>query len=174
MVDMLVSPLKEHYDMKTKLPFRSWYYFRIGYAQYFAFILALGNMLTLTYYLVLTNDPSFKTIFPSFSIYVVISSSIGVPLLMLVGYAHMKRSHAFTSEQDITVESNPYSYKLAPGIQRECMAPLYLELLRLGRKSLSEEKLTDAELDRLQELENKLDLLAKGESLPKSTEFKNK
>lgn len=160
--------------MKTKLPFRSWYYFRIGYAQYFAFILALGNMLTLTYYLVLTNDPSFKTIFPTFSIYVIISSIVGIPLLILVGFVHMKRSHAFTSEQDIAVESNPYSYKLSPGIHKECMAPLYLELLRLGRKSLSDEKLTDDELNRLQELEKKLDLLSKGGSLPKSKEFTNK
>jgi hypothetical protein len=156
--------------MKKKLPFRSWYYFRIGYAQYFAFVLALGNMLTLTYYLVLTNEPSFKTLFPSFSIYVIVSSVVGVPLLMLVGYAHMKRSHAFTSEQDITVESNPYSYKLAPGIMREVMAPLYLELLKLGRKSLSDEKLTDDEANRLQELEKKLDLLVEGKSLPKESE----
>lgn len=174
MVDMLVIHPKEHCDMKKKLPFRSWYYFRIGYAQYFAFILALGNMFTITYYLVITNDPSFKIVFPSFSIYVIISSIIGIPLLMLVGYAHMKRSHAFSSEMDVTVESNPYSYKLAPGIMRECIAPLYLELLRLGRKSLSDEKLTDDELGRLQELEKKLDLLVKGGSLPKSKEFKNK
>lgn len=174
MVDTWVILQEELYNMKKKLPFRSWYYFRIGYAQYFAFVLALANMFTLTYYLVITNDPSFKIIFPSFSIYVMVSSIIGVPLLMLVGYAHMKRSHAFTSEQDISVESNPYSYKLAPGITRECMAPLYLELLKLGRKSLSDEKLTDDELNELQQLEKKLDLLAKGESLPKSTEFKNK
>ena len=171
---MLVLHLKVHYNMKKKLPFRSWYYFRIGYAQYFAFILALGNMFTITYYLVITNDPSFKTIFPSFSIYVLLSSIVGIPLLMLVGFAHMKRSHAFTSEQDITVESNPYSYKLAPGIQRECIAPLYLELLRLGRKSLSDEKLTDVELIKLQDLEKKLELIVNGGSLPKSTEFKNK
>lgn len=169
---MLVSLQRVHYNMKKKLPFRSWYYFRIGYAQYFAFILALGNMFTITYYLVITNDPSFKTIFPSFSMYVIISSIIGIPLLMLVGYAHMKRSHAFTSEQDITVESNPYSYKLSPGIMREILAPLYLELLKLGRKSLSDEKLTDDELDRLQKLEKKLDLIVKGGSLPKSSENK--
>lgn len=174
MGDTSVHLQEELCNMKKKLPFRSWYYFRIGYAQYFAFILALGNMLTLTYYLVLTNEPSFKTIFPSFSIYVLVSSVIGVPLLMLVGYAHMKRSHAFTSEQDITVESNPYSYKLAPGISRECMAPLYLELLRLGRKSLSDEKLTDDELNRLRELEKKLDLIAKGNSLPKPEGVQNK
>ena len=97
----------------------------------------------------------------------IISSIIGVPLLILVGYAHMKRSHAFTSEMDISVESNPYSYKLTPGIQKECMAPLYLELLVLGRKSLSDEKLTEDELKKLQELEQKLDLIAKGGSLPR-------
>lgn len=156
-----------HFKMKKNLPFRSWYYFRIGYAQYFAFILALGNMFTITYYLVITNDASLKIIFPNFTTYMIISSIIGVPLLILVGYAHMKRSHAFTSEMDISVESNPYSYKLTPGIQKECMAPLYLELLVLGRKSLSDEKLTEDELKKLQELEQKLDLIAKGGSLPR-------
>jgi hypothetical protein len=79
----------------------------------------------------------------------------------------MKRSSAYSSEQDITVESNPYSYRLNPGIQRECIAPLYLELLRLGRKSLSDERVTEEELKRIQELESKLTIVARGGSLPR-------
>ncbi|MDE1726150.1 MAG: hypothetical protein KGH89_02660 [Thaumarchaeota archaeon] len=151
--------------MKKKLPFRAWYYFRVGYVQYFTFILALANMFTITYYLVITHDPSLKIVFPSFSAYVVISTLIGIPLLVLVGFVHLKRSHAFTSEMDISVESNPYNYKLYPGILRECMAPLYLELLILGRKSLSDEKMTEEEIEKLEILQKKLDFISQGGSL---------
>lgn len=153
--------------MKKKLPFRAWYYFRVGYTQYFAFILALANMLTLTYFFVVTSDPSLKLIFPSFSAYVIISTMIGVPLLIVVGFVHLKRSHAYTSEMDVAVESNPYTYKLAPGIIKECLAPLYLELLVLGRKSISGEPLTMEESKKLKDLQKKLDFISKGKSLLK-------
>jgi hypothetical protein len=156
---------RAYFKMKKKLVFRSWSYFRVGYAQYFAFILAMLNMLTTTYYLAIKDDPTINTIFPNFSIYVIISSVIGVPLLVIVGYLHMKKSPAFSADQDILWESFPYSYKLPPGIQKECIAPLYLELLRLGRKSLSNEKLTSEELKQLQIFENKLELIAKGGSI---------
>lgn len=151
--------------MKKKLPFRAWYYFRVGYTQYFAFILALANMLTVTYYFVVTSEPSLKLVFPSFSIYVIISTMIGIPLLSVVGFVHLRRSHAFISEMDVSVESNPYTYKLAPGILKECLAPLYLELLVLGRKSIAGETLTIDESKKLEELQRKLDFIIKGGSL---------
>lgn len=77
----------------------------------------------------------------------------------------MKKLPAFSADQDILWESNPYSYKLNPGIQKECIAPLYLKLLQLGQKSISNEKLTPEELKQLQMLENKLDLISKGGSM---------
>lgn len=165
MVVLLVVHLREQFEMKKKLPFRAWYYFRIGYTQYFTFILALANMLTVTYYFVVTSEPSLKLVFPSFSAYVVISTLIGMPLLSIVGFVHLKRSHAFTSEMDVSVESNPYTYKLAPGILRECLAPLYLELLMLGRKSIAGDVLTTEELKKLEDLQKKLDFIIKGGSL---------
>lgn len=165
---------KVHYNMiapslKKKLPFRAWYYFRTGYSQYFAFILALGNMYTLTYYLAISNNAALQAVFPNFYTYAIILTVVGFPLLAVIGYYHMKRSRAFSSEMDVTVESNPYSYKLSPGIQIECMAPLYLELLRLGRKSISGEPITDEEQRKLRELESKLSTIANGGSLPVKT-----
>lgn len=154
--------------LKKKLPFRAWYYFRTGYSQYFAFTLALINMYTLTYYLAISDNPTLKAIFPNFYIYAIVFTAIGFPLLALVGYSHIKRTRAFSSEMDITIESNPFSYKLYPGIQKECVAPLYLELLRLGRKSLSGETVTEEELKKLKELESKLSIISSGESLPMS------
>jgi hypothetical protein len=153
-------------SLKKRLPFRAWYYFRTGYSQYFAFLLALGNMYTLTYYLAISNNATLQSVFPNFYLYAIVLTVVGFPLLALIGYYHMKRSRAFSSEMDVSVESNPYSYKLSPGIQRECMAPLYLELLRLGRKSISGEPITEEEQRKLHELERKLSTIANGGSLP--------
>ena len=154
-----------HYKMRKNLIFRAWYYFRTGLSQYFSFVIALGNMFTITYYLLIDNITSFDTIFPSFSSYVIITSIIGIPLLTIIGLVHMKKSHAFKSESNIAHESLPYNYKLMPGIHKECLAPLYLELLRLGRKSLLNEKIDEQEIKKIEEIESKLDFLAKGNSL---------
>lgn len=108
---------------------------------------------------------SLDIIFPSFSIYVIISSIVGIPLLVVIGFFHIKKSHAYRSEADITTESNPYFYKLLPGIQSECVAPLFLELLQLGRKSLNNEPITDDEQKKLINLEKKLELISQGKML---------
>ena len=121
--------------MKKSLMFRSWYYFRAGYSQYFGFILAMMNMLTLTYYLALDNNDIFSLIFPSFSSYVIISSMVGIPLLIIIGFLHMRRSRGYSSETEIVNESIPYNYKLPPGIHKEILAPLLLQLLIFSRKS---------------------------------------
>ena len=130
-------------------------------------------MFTITYYLILDNISSLDVIFPSFSSYVIISSIIGIPSLVILGFVHIKKSHAYKSEADITTESHPYNYKLLPGIHSECLAHLYLELLRLGRKSLSNEKLIDNEINKLHELETKLELISKGGSLTIPEKFDN-
>ena len=88
--------------------FRSWYYFRMGWGTYFAFIFAAINTLVVTYYLAIERVPALLTIFPNFLQYILIISAIGVPLLIIVGYIHYKRTLAFKSEIDIVVESNPY------------------------------------------------------------------
>ena len=94
--------------MKNNLGFRGWFYFRHGFMTYFAFILAAINTLTVTYFLAVDNYPVLKIIFPSFETYVIVVVSIGIPLLVLVGYAHFKRTKAFRSEIDVYLESNPY------------------------------------------------------------------
>ena len=93
---------------KNSVPFRAWYYFRMGWSTYFAFILAAINTLTVTYFLAIDNYPSLKLVFPSFEIYILIIVSIGIPILIVIGYAHFKRTQAFKSEIDVMIESNPY------------------------------------------------------------------
>lgn len=147
--------------MKKSIPFRSWYYFRTGYSSYFSFILALANMFTLTYYLSVEKNSALEIIFPSFTAYVIISSVVVIPLVALLGYIHMRRSKAFFSEAQITNESNPYNYKLPPGISQEIIAPLLLQLLVFTRKSNLKENLTPDEESQFKELSDKLDKLNK-------------
>jgi hypothetical protein len=154
-----------------KVPFRSWFYFQTGYSQYFTFTIAVINMLTTTYYLAINQNEIIGKIFPTFSTYVVISSTIGIPLLVFLGYLHMRRSHIYKSQQDILVESNPYNYYLLPGIQKEVMAPLFHELLELGRKSISNEGITEEQSKRLDDLIQKLKSLSSGESLEMPKKF---
>lgn len=167
----MVNRQREHCEMKKNLPFRAWFYFRTGLSQYFSFVIALGNMFTITYYLLIDNLSFFDSVFPSFSSYVITSSIIGIPLLTVLGFIHMKKSHAYKSEADIVHESLPYNYKLMPGIHKECLAPLYLELLRLGKKSLTDEKISDEEIKEIEILEAKLEMLSKGGSLTEPTKF---
>ena len=87
--------------MTDNVLFRSWYYFRMGWSTYFAFILAAINTLTVTYFLAIDNYPSLKSVFPSFEVYIVIIVTIGIPLLVAIGYAHFKRTQAFKSEIDV-------------------------------------------------------------------------
>ena len=92
----------------TNLGFRSWYYFRMGWSTYFAFLFAAINTLTVTYYLAIERIPELTSIFPSFLQYVLIITGIGIPILICVGYIHYKRTKAFKSEVDVILESNPY------------------------------------------------------------------
>lgn len=157
--------------MKKKLHFRSWFYFRTGYTQYFAFVLAIANMLTTTYYLAIVKNPLLGNIFTSFSIYIIIFSVIGIPLLTIIGFIHMRRSFVYSSEQDILQESWPYNYYLLPGIQKEIVAPLLHDLLMLGRKSISDENITESETKKLNELQQKLEFLVSGGSLDMPKKF---
>lgn len=168
---MLENHQKEYFKLKKSLPFRAWWYYRAGFSKYFSFILALANMFTITYYLAIVENPFFDSIFPNFTTYVIISSIVGIPLLAILGFVHMRRSRAYASETEVINESHPFNYKLYPGIHKECMAPLLRDLLKLGRKSILNEKLTSDELDKLKILEKNLDIIAKGNSLPIPKKF---
>ena len=89
---------------KNNATFRAWFYFRMGWSTYFAFILAAINTLTVTYFLAIENYPSLKLVFPSFEVYIIIIVTVGIPLLVAIGYAHFKRTQAFKSEIDVQIE----------------------------------------------------------------------
>ena len=130
---------------KDNNPFRAWYYFRMGWTTYFAFILAAINTLTVTYFLAIENYPSLKLFFPSFEIYILIIVSVGVPLLVLIGFAHFKRTQAFKSEIDVMIESNPYQRRNT--VNNEMNLRMNLQLIKLLTKLVNNEKLDTSESD---------------------------
>ena len=97
--------------------FRAWFYFRQGWSTYFAFVFAAINMLTVTYFLALENYPSLKEVFPTFEQYILITVIVGIPLLILVGYAHYKKTPSYRAEADVWMESNPYQARVLVNTQ---------------------------------------------------------
>ncbi|MFM8659684.1 MAG: hypothetical protein ACKOCQ_07130 [Candidatus Nitrosotenuis sp.] len=136
--------------MKENLPFRLWFYFRQGWATYFTFIFSAINTLTVTYYLAVDKYPFLKELFPSFVYYVVSMAAIAIPLLVIAGYIHYKKSSAFKAEADINIEANPHLRRIL--VNTELLLPLYLQLTELLIKLSKNEKLTDKQIDDLSKL----------------------
>ena len=138
--------------MGTTTGFRGWFYFRMGWSTYFAFILAAINTLTVTYFLAVDNYPALKLLFPSFEQYIIIIIAIGFPLLILVGYAHFKsgRRGAFQSEVDILVENNPYQRRNT--VNGELNLRLNLKLISMLMKISKKETLSEKDLQDIEKL----------------------
>jgi hypothetical protein len=142
---------------------RSWYYFRIGYGTYLTFLLGYVSTFVTLYYLAVKNMPALLDIFPHFLTFMIFGTIIGLPLGVIVGWLHLKRTSAWTAEVEIGAEANPYNYKLVPGYWREVFAPTFLELLRQNKKILaSHNLLTDEEKRKVSDLEQKLQILTSG------------
>ena len=139
--------------MDKKRGYRGWFYFRIGWNTYFAFVLAAINTLTLTYYLAIDNYPVLKELFPTFEQYILIVVSIGVPLLAFTGYAHYKRTKAFRAETDVWIESNPYQARLL--VNTEMILGLNQKLTEFIIKLSKDEELKDDQLKELSDLQKK-------------------
>jgi uncharacterized membrane protein len=150
-------------ELGSRLVARFWYYFRIGYATYLTFILGYVSTLITVYYLAIKNLPYLLNLFPKFEGFSVLATAIGAPASVIIGWLHLKRTRAYTSEADITIESNPYTYKAAPGKELEAFVPSYLELVRLVSKLADSQKLmTKEDQLRIKALETKLEKLCEG------------
>ena len=159
--------------MAKNRPFRAWYYFRQGWTAYFAFIMAGINVLTVTYFLAIENYPVLQSVFPTFAHYIIITVGIGVPLLILIGYFHFKRSQAYAAEADIFYETNPYWYKIPPGWNKEVVFPLYLNMINLMLKMSKNEKLAPDEIQKMSDLQKSLSNLIDGGYVGKPLRMKD-
>lgn len=143
--------------------FRSWFYFRMGYNTYIAFLLGFATTIVTVYYLAINNISLLKTIFPTFWLFGVFALAVGVPLCIFSGLFHLKRSQAYVSEIDISIEANPWYYKYPPGYTREAWGPLFEELLAHTTRILEANNLlSDEDKARVRSLEEKLKTLNQG------------
>ncbi len=132
--------------------FRAWFYFRNGWSLYFAFIFAAINTLTVTYYLAIDKIPFLLNLFPSFAHYIFGAVLIGVPILVTIGFIHYKKSPAFRSDSTINFEANPFVRRNL--INSELNLELNLMILNLLSRLSNNEKLTEDELNKIQESRN--------------------
>jgi len=140
--------------VEKNLGFRGWFYFRTGWATYFAFVVAAINALTVTFFLAIENYPLLSVIFPTFFHYIVIVVGIGVPILVLVGYIHFKKSKSFRAEADVLIETNPHIRRILQNT--EILLPAYLKLTEIIVKLSENKKLTDEELKEVSKFQNQL------------------
>ena len=140
--------------MGRNIGFRAWYYFRMGWSTYFAFILAAINTLTVTYYLAIENYPTLKAIFPSFEIYIIVIISIGIPLLVTIGFVHYKRTSARKAEVDIGMETNPYQIRLL--VNTELLLKLNMRLMKHMSDLQNGEKIDENNINELQKMHDEI------------------
>mgnify|MGYP000306570490 FL=1 len=134
--------------------FRGWFYFRMGWSTYFAFIFAAINTLTVTFYLAIEKYPLLEFIFPTFFHYVVIICSIGVPALITIGYVHFKRTAARRAEMDVSYETNPYVARTL--VNTQIIVSLNLKLIEIILKLSTGEKLSKEEIANARKLQEEL------------------
>lgn len=131
---------------------RAWYYFRQGWSVYFAFIFAAINTLTVTYYLAIDKYPFLHSIVPTFLHYVLLTVSIGIPLLVIIGYIHFKKSTAFLSETSVNIEVNPYHRRTL--VNSEVILRLNYEILELMTHL---NKLSEDEKERIEKMKKEIE-----------------
>ncbi len=134
--------------------FRGWFYFRMGWSTYFAFIFAAINTLTVTFYLAIEKYPLLEFIFPTFIHYVIIMCSIGAPVLIMIGYVHFKRTAARRAEMDVSYETNPYVARTL--VNTQILLSLNLKLSEIILKLSTEEKLSKEEIVNVRKLQDEL------------------
>ena len=95
--------------------------------------------------------------------------SIGIPLLILIGYVHFKRSQSFKSEADVLIESNPYQRRNT--VNSELLVRMNLELMTILLKVAKKEDLSDDEIEKITKLHNEIIELSTNRTLTDGTDM---
>ena len=81
--------------------------------------------------------------------------SIGIPLLIFIGYAHYKKTQAYRSEADIWIESNPYQARFL--VNTEMILKLNLMTSQMISKIAKGEKISEEEIKEITDLQKKFE-----------------
>lgn len=89
------------------LLYRSWRYFRDGYALYISKPITILNFLTITFYLLVERVSWLRILLPHFYIYSIIALITLIPTSVLFGWFHMRKTKIYGTEVILAIESNP-------------------------------------------------------------------
>ena len=70
---------------------------------------------------------------------------------------------AYSAEADIVTEAHPYNFRILPGWNTEVVFPLYLTLSEMMIKWSKDEKLNNEDIEKLKNLQDKIQKLLRGE-----------
>src|SRR5690242_19015202 len=154
-----------------KAIFRSWFYFRQGYNLYLAFLIGFASNIVVLFRLGVEPNKPLLSIFPTLGIFTAVGLLIAIPVGILTGLYHMKRTGAYAADASVATEANPYIYKVVPGKEKEVFLPLWILTVRGLAKMLDQQKtMTSDERKEMENLLNKAAALMQGQivGLPSS------
>ncbi len=149
-----------------KLLYRSWFYFRTGYNLYLAFLIGFASNIVVLFRLGIAENKYLAPLFPSLTIFTIIGLLVAVPVGIFAGLYHMKRSGAYAADASVSLEANPYIYKVLPGKEQEVFLPLWVLTVKGLAKMLDQEKtMTVEERKEMETLLEKANTLLKGQGV---------
>ena len=147
-----------------RIIFRSWFYLRVGYATYIAFLIGFVSNIIVIYKLAIATDSSLVSIFPHLTEFALLAAVVASPISVVIGLYHMRRTAAFAADATVSMEANPYVYKLVPGKEQEVTVPLSILTARVLLK-LAGDELTVEEKQEIEAVLRKADKLLTGQSV---------
>ena len=155
-----------------KALFRAWFYFRQGYNLYLAFLVGFASNIVVLFRLGISDNKYLSGIFPTLTVFTVVGLLVAVPVGILTGLYHMKKTGAYAADASVATEANPYIYKLIPGKEKEVFLPLWILTVRGLAKMLDQQKtMTSDDRKELENLLHKADALLEGQYVGRPTKL---
>ncbi len=146
-----------------QLMWRSWFYFRAGYGTYIALLIGYASNIVVLFKLGVQGNRYLDPIFPTLGIFTIAGVLISVPVAILLGLYHVKRTGAYAADAALSTESNPYVYKAIPGKEREVFMPLWILTAKgLARIMEQQKTLSVEEKEEFDRILTKADMLLQG------------
>ena len=147
-----------------KALFRAWFYFRTGYNLYLAFLIGFASNIVVLFRLGVEPNNTLHSILPSLGIFTAVGLLVAIPVGILTGLYHMKRTGAYAADASVATEANPYIYKVVPGKEKEVFLPLWILTVQSLARMLDQQKtMTPEEKKEVEEILNKANSLLDGE-----------
>jgi hypothetical protein len=130
--------------------------------------ISLISSFIVIYKLGLSSIPWFISLFPHLSDFLLVAVLGSIPFNIALGMFHARRrsSGPLASEIEVSMETNPYMYKMVPGKEAAVLYPMMLLSLDINRRILKKLEISDADIEgTLGELEVRVKRILKGEEI---------